>query len=70
MNEPVKLRLVEVKNGKYKLEYPNLSVPIEINEHLFQKFLSSSEFMIVGDSHKFPVLRSEFNSVEKHHMSA
>ncbi|MBP2832157.1 hypothetical protein J8281_08145 [Aquimarina sp. U1-2] len=70
MNEPVTLRLVEIKDGKYKIEYPNLSVPIEINEHLFYKFLSSNEFMIEGDTHKFPILRSYTNSIENQNMSA
>ncbi|UOB19202.1 hypothetical protein [Abyssalbus ytuae] len=58
--KPVKLRLVEVKNGNYKLKYPNLSVPVEMNEHLFQKFLKSKDYYIEG----WPV-RSHTSTPEK-----
>lgn len=54
MNKPIKLRLVEVNDGKYFLEYPNLSVPIEMNEHLFSKFLKSKDYVIEGvQNHNF-----------------
>ncbi|RZS91941.1 hypothetical protein [Aquimarina brevivitae] len=51
MSKPIKLRLVEVKNEKYFLKYPNLSVPIAMNEQLFTKFLNSDEYFIEGVPH-------------------
>lgn len=59
MEKPIKLRLVEVNNGKYFLKYPNLSVPIEMNEHLFTKFLSSEEYIIEGVQQHSCVHRGE-----------
>lgn len=47
--EPVKVSLIEKGNDNlYKIKFPNLQIPVEVNEELFEKMLHSSQYQFVG----------------------
>ncbi len=42
--KPVKVQLVGKNNNRYQIKFPNLEVPIEVNEHLYSKMLYSDQY--------------------------
>ncbi|MAZ28805.1 MAG: hypothetical protein CL868_17225 [Cytophagaceae bacterium] len=46
METPIELTLVGFNNGMYQIKYPNLDLPIEINEELYRKFCKSRDYVI------------------------
>ncbi|MFD0862649.1 hypothetical protein ACFQ1M_10580 [Sungkyunkwania multivorans] len=50
MKQPINLKLLGVKGDRFLLQYPNLSVPIEVSKELLLKLKHSKDYRIV-DSH-------------------
>ncbi len=47
--EPVKVSLIERGNDNlYKIKFPNLKIPVEVNEELYQKMLHSNQYRFVN----------------------
>lgn len=46
METPIQLKLIGIENGMYKLKYPNLKIPIEVNKELYERFCQSREYRI------------------------
>lgn len=42
--KPVKVRLIGKKANSYQIKFPNLQIPVEVNENLYKKMLRSSEY--------------------------
>lgn len=41
---PVKVRLIGQKKEYYQIEFPELSVPVEVSEVIYQRMLHSNEY--------------------------
>ena len=65
MEKPIKLKLVAVEGDRYKLQYPNLTVPIEVNKELFFKFRESKEYVVDGDPVQFPFLVPSYSGTQE-----
>jgi hypothetical protein len=44
---PVKVKLIGKEADLYKIQFPNLQIPVTVNESLYRKMLHSSEYEIV-----------------------
>jgi len=43
--EPVKVSLIgKGENNFYKIKFPNLQIPVNVNEELYRKMLQSSQY--------------------------
>ena len=43
--EPVKVSLIRKEtNGNYKIKFPNLKIPVHVNEELYEKMLHSNQY--------------------------
>jgi hypothetical protein len=43
--EPVKVSLIgKVNDGFYQIKFPNLEIPVTVNEELYRKMLHSDQF--------------------------
>lgn len=42
--KPIKVQLIDKKINTYRIKFPYLSIPVEVNEILYQKMLNSSEY--------------------------
>lgn len=45
--EPVKVSLIGKENGTYSIGFPNVRVPVKVNEELYLKMLHSSQYEFV-----------------------
>jgi len=43
---PVKIKLIGKEGDLYKIQFPNLQIPVTVNESLYQKMLHSSDYEI------------------------
>ena len=51
--QPVKVSVIgKGKNNYYRIKFPNLQVPINVNEELYQKMLRSQEYRFVDRTTK------------------
>lgn len=41
---PIKVKIVGQNNGFYQIQFPNLLVPVTVNEQLYHKMLHSSDY--------------------------
>ncbi|GAB1857184.1 hypothetical protein MHTCC0001_20200 [Flavobacteriaceae bacterium MHTCC 0001] len=42
--DPVKVHLIGKKGKKYQIKFPNLEIPVTVNETLYTKMLHSAEY--------------------------
>ncbi len=42
--QPIEVRLVNQRGNVYHIKFPNLEIPVKVNEHLYHKMLHSSEY--------------------------
>ncbi|APY07787.1 hypothetical protein BWZ20_05510 [Winogradskyella sp. J14-2] len=42
--QPIEVRLVSKKGNAYLIKFPNLEIPVKVNEHLYYKMLHSPEY--------------------------
>lgn len=63
METPIQLTLVGFKNGNYQLKYPNLDIPISVNEELYRKFCSSREYVIKHAVDKTKIPKEELQQM-------
>ncbi|GGX15972.1 hypothetical protein [Aquimarina muelleri] len=47
---PVEVRLIGRKNKYYQIEFPNVAVPVEVNEELYKKMLESPVFKFIASN--------------------
>jgi len=52
--ETKSFELIEVKDGKYFVKIPNLSIPLQLNEFLYAKL---KEELLCGGKSKIPIVR-------------
>lgn len=52
--KPIKVQLIGKKTNTYQIKFPNLQIPIEVSETLYQKMLSSSEYQFNNPVTKVP----------------
>jgi hypothetical protein len=45
-NQPVKVIVIGKEANCYKIKFPNLQIPVTVNESLYHKMLRSNEFEI------------------------
>lgn len=43
--KPIKVKLLGKKANSYQIKFPNLQVPVEVNETLYKKMLNSNEYL-------------------------
>lgn len=44
----IKVKLVGKQNGYYKIAFPNLKIPVGVDENLYQKMRLSKEYQFKG----------------------
>ena len=50
-NKPVKVSLIgKGDDNLYKIKFPNLRIPVNVNEELYRKMLHSSEYEFVNQT--------------------
>lgn len=54
--EPVKVSLIGKENETYCIGFPNLKIPVKVNEELYLKMLHSSQYEFVN--HTEPMFNS------------
>ncbi len=42
--EPIKVKIVSQNEGVYQIQFPNLKIPVKVNENLFCKMLHSPDY--------------------------
>ncbi len=42
--KPIKVQLIGKKANSYHIKFPNLQIPVEVNENLYKKMLRSKEY--------------------------
>ena len=42
--KPVKVRLIEKNGDSYQIQFPNLKIPVTVDENLYNKMLHSTEY--------------------------
>ena len=42
--EPIKVCVVNQTENAYHIKFPNLKIPVKVNEHLYHKMLHSPEY--------------------------
>lgn len=42
--EPIKVRIVGKEGDFYQIQFPNLKIPVTVNEQLYNKMLYSSDY--------------------------
>ncbi len=42
--KPIEVILVKKEGGNYKIKFPNLQIPVEVNKELYLKMLHSNEY--------------------------
>ncbi len=42
--KPVNVRLIEKNGNSYQIQFPNLEIPVTVNENLYNKMLHSTEY--------------------------
>ncbi len=42
--KPVKVRLIEKNGNSYQIQFPNLKIPVTVDENLYNKMLHSTEY--------------------------
>ena len=42
--KPVKVRLIEKNGNSYQIQFPNLKIPVTVDENLYHKMLHSTEY--------------------------
>ena len=42
--KPVKVRLIEKNGDSYQIQFPNLKIPVTVDENLYTKMLHSKEY--------------------------
>ncbi|KZS40184.1 hypothetical protein AWE51_25125 [Aquimarina aggregata] len=54
-NPPAKVRLIGRKNNFYLIQFPNIPIPVEVNEELYRNMLESPEYKFVDSDGKSSV---------------
>lgn len=44
----INVKLVGKQNGYYKIAFPNLKIPVGVDENLYQKMRQSKEYQFTG----------------------
>ncbi len=63
---PVKVKLVGKDQIFYKIQFPNLQIPVQVNDDLYQRMSKSKECRFIGDSRRYSwcqkttILRNRF----------
>lgn len=47
---PIQVRLVGRHEGFYNIQFPNLKIPVQVNDDLYERMLKSCEYRFIGDS--------------------
>lgn len=47
---PIQVRLVGKQQDFYNIQFPNLQIPVQVNDDLYKRMLKSREYKFVGDS--------------------
>ena len=42
--EPIKVSIVSQRGDVYQIQFPNLKIPVMVNEHLYNKMLHSPDY--------------------------
>ncbi len=42
--EPVKVKLIGKKGNSFEIQFPNLKIPVKVDENIYNKMLHSSEY--------------------------
>jgi hypothetical protein len=42
--KPVKVKLIGKKGSSYQIQFPNLKIPVNVDEVIYNKMLQSSEY--------------------------
>lgn len=50
--KPVEVKLIGKENKYYLIEFPNLKVPVKVNQNLFSKMMHSQEYLFLNTSSK------------------
>ena len=48
--KPIRVKLVGKQKDHYKIAFPNLKIPVEVDENLYRKMLHSPEYQFLGSS--------------------
>lgn len=52
-NSPIKVKLIEKKGNSYLIQFPNLKIPVTVNDNLYQKMLHSTMYEFGHDNIHF-----------------
>jgi hypothetical protein len=47
---PMQVRLVGKHQDFCNIQFPNLQIPVQVNDDLYKRMLKSSEYRFIGDS--------------------
>lgn len=42
--KPVKVKLIGKKGNSFEIQFPNLKIPVKVDENIYNKMLHSSEY--------------------------
>lgn len=48
--KPIKVRIVGRMGDIYQIQFPNLKIPVTVNENLYNKMLHSSEYQFISSN--------------------
>lgn len=48
--KPVTVKCIGKDQGYYHIQFPKLSIPVQVDENLYQKMLKSEHYYFVGSS--------------------
>ena len=53
--KPISVKLVGKKKGYYQIAFPNLEIPVEVDETLYQRMKYSSEYNLIENPESRPL---------------
>lgn len=63
--QPIRVKLVGRQKDYYKIAFPNLKVPVEVDENLYRKMLHSTEYQFLSGSNIMPLSKVQENRLAK-----
>jgi len=64
MNEkPMKVKLVGKDKNYYKIAFPNLKIPVEVDENLYRKMRKSPEYKFLDEEMELNLTYSEVENI-------
>lgn len=47
---PIKVRLIGKDREYYQIQFPNLKIPVQVNDELYNKMKRSEQYRFIGSS--------------------